>query len=132
MGAEDQEVTVMAVESSATEVDPRRWWALGVLSLVLIVIGMDNLILNVALPTLVRQLHATPAQLQWIVDGYILAYAALLLSMGSLGAWGTGWDASGPSTPGCWPCWQGRWPQRSPARRPCSSLPARRWAWAWR
>jgi MFS family permease len=91
MGAEDQEVTVMAVEPSATEVDPRRWWALGVLSLVLIVIGMDNLILNVALPTLVRQLHATPAQLQWIVDGYILAYAGLLLSMGSLG---TGWDAS--------------------------------------
>jgi EmrB/QacA subfamily drug resistance transporter len=75
----------MAAEPSATQVDPRRWWALGVLSLVLIVIGMDNLILNVALPTLVRQLHATPAQLQWIVDGYILAYAGLLLSMGTLG-----------------------------------------------
>ncbi len=46
-----------------TEVYRRRWWVLEVLSLVLIVIGMDNLILNVALPTLARQTarHPQPA-----------------------------------------------------------------------
>ena len=58
---------------------------MAVLCLVLVVIGMDNLILNVALPTLVRDLQASASQLQWVVEGYILAFAGLLLSMGSLG-----------------------------------------------
>ena len=48
--------------------DPKRWWALGVLCLSLLVIGLDNTILNVALPTLVEDLHATASQQQWIVD----------------------------------------------------------------
>lgn len=63
----------------------RRWWTLGVLSLSLVVIGMDNTILNVALPTLARKLHATGSELQWTVDAYTLVFAGLLLSMGSLG-----------------------------------------------
>src|SRR5437879_6137497 len=63
----------------------RRWWILGVLCLSLLVIGLDNTILNVALPTLVRQLHASNSQLQWIVDAYTLVFAGLLLSAGSLG-----------------------------------------------
>ena len=46
----------------------RRWWILGVLCLALLVIGLDNTILNVALPTLVRDLGASTSQLQWIVD----------------------------------------------------------------
>lgn len=74
-----------SVDPEAPQADPRRWWALGVLSLVLVVIGMDNLIVNVALPTLVRDLSASGNQLQWIVDAYILVFAGLLLSMGSLG-----------------------------------------------
>ncbi len=63
----------------------RRWWILGVLCLSVVIIGMDNFILNVALPTLVRDLHASETQLQWMVDSYILLFAALLLTMGSLG-----------------------------------------------
>ncbi|MDQ2826030.1 MAG: DHA2 family efflux MFS transporter permease subunit [Actinomycetota bacterium] len=63
----------------------RRWWTLGVMCLSLMVIGVDNTILNVALPTLVRDLHATTSQLQWIVDAYTLVFAGLLLSAGSLG-----------------------------------------------
>jgi EmrB/QacA subfamily drug resistance transporter len=63
----------------------RRWLTLGVLCLSLIVIGIDNTILNVALPTLVRDLNATTSQLQWIVDGYTLVFAGLLLTAGSLG-----------------------------------------------
>lgn len=66
-------------------VHQKRWWTLGVLCMSLIVIGVDNTILNVALPTLVRDLGATTSQLQWIVDGYTLVFAGLLLTMGSLG-----------------------------------------------
>jgi EmrB/QacA subfamily drug resistance transporter len=63
----------------------RRWWTLAVLCLSLLVIGLDNTILNVALPTLVRDLHANASQLQWIVDAYALVFASLLLTAGSLG-----------------------------------------------
>ena len=45
---------------------------------------MDNTILNVALPTLVRELHATSSELQWIVDSYAMVFAGLLLVGGSL------------------------------------------------
>jgi MFS family permease len=47
-------------------------------------INLDTTIVNVALPTLVRQLHASNSQLQWIVDAYNLVFAALLLAAGSL------------------------------------------------
>ncbi|MGD9796751.1 MAG: MFS transporter [Acidimicrobiia bacterium] len=63
----------------------RRWWALGVLCLSLLVVGIDTGILNVAIPTLVRDLDATPAELQWIVDAYVLVFAGLLLTGGKLG-----------------------------------------------
>lgn len=64
---------------------PRRWWAFIALSFSLLVIGLDNTVLNVALPTLARDLGATESQLQWIVDAYTLVFAGLLLTMGSLG-----------------------------------------------
>jgi EmrB/QacA subfamily drug resistance transporter len=51
----------------------------------LLVIGLDNTILNVALPALVRDVHASTSSLQWIVDGYTLVFAGLLLTAGSLG-----------------------------------------------
>ena len=63
----------------------RRWWTLAVLCFSLLVIGVDNTILNVALPTLVGAVHASASQLQWIVDGYTLVFAGLLLTAGSLG-----------------------------------------------
>ena len=69
----------------AETIHRRRWATLGVLSLSLVIIGLDNTILNVALPTLVRELGATQSQLQWIVDAYILVFAGLLLTMGALG-----------------------------------------------
>ena len=65
--------------------DPRRWWTLVVLSASLLVIGLDNTILNVALPTLENDLGATSSQLQWIVDSYMLVFAGLLLTAGALG-----------------------------------------------
>src|SRR3954463_9713371 len=63
----------------------RRWAALAVLCFSLLVIGLDNTILNVALPRLAEELNASNSQLQWIVDGYTLVYAGLLLTAGSLG-----------------------------------------------
>ncbi len=63
----------------------QRWWILGVLCLSLLVIIVDNSILNVALPRLQEDLHATFSQLQWMVDSYTLVFACLLLTAGSLG-----------------------------------------------
>ena len=63
----------------------RRWAILPVLCLSLFLVVMDNTIVNVALPTLSRELGATTSQLQWIVDAYSLVFAGLLLAFGSLG-----------------------------------------------
>jgi EmrB/QacA subfamily drug resistance transporter len=63
----------------------RRWITLTVLCVSLLVIVMDNTILNVAIPSLVDDLGASNSQLQWIVDGYTLVFAGLLLTAGSLG-----------------------------------------------
>jgi len=70
---------------SSDALDPRRWWTLAVLCLSLLVIGLDNTILNVALPTLQGDLDASSSQLQWIVDVYMLVFAGALLTAGSLG-----------------------------------------------
>ena len=63
----------------------RRWLILPVLCLSLLIVVVGNTVLNVALPTLVRKLNASTTQLQWIVDGYSLVFAGLLLTAGSLG-----------------------------------------------
>src|SRR5262244_1304194 len=47
-------------------------------------VNLDTTMVNVALPAMVRQLHATTTQLQWVVDAYNLVFAALLLTFGSL------------------------------------------------
>jgi EmrB/QacA subfamily drug resistance transporter len=62
----------------------RRWLALAVLCVSLLIVTLDSTVLNVALPTLVRELHASSSDLQWIVDAYILVFAGLLLVAGSL------------------------------------------------
>jgi EmrB/QacA subfamily drug resistance transporter len=71
--------------SPSDVLDPRRWWTLVVLCGSLLIIGLDNTILNVALPTLDRDLDASSSQLQWIVDSYMLVFAAALLMAGALG-----------------------------------------------
>jgi EmrB/QacA subfamily drug resistance transporter len=63
----------------------RRWWILGVLSLSVLLVSVDNTIVNVALPTISRDLSATTSQLQWVVDAYTLVFAGLLLLGGHLG-----------------------------------------------
>ena len=63
----------------------RRWKTLAVLSLSLVIIGLDNTILNVALPTLQAEFGASASELQWMVDSYLLVFAGLLLVFGTLG-----------------------------------------------
>jgi EmrB/QacA subfamily drug resistance transporter len=71
---------------SVTEkVHRQRWWILSVLGLSLMTVIVGNTSLNVALPTLSRELGASTSQLQWIVDGYSLVFAGLLLSAGAIG-----------------------------------------------
>src|SRR4051794_2974355 len=62
----------------------RRWWVLGALILSVILVGLDSTILSVALPTLAADLGASTAQLQWIVDAFVLVLAGLLLPAGAL------------------------------------------------
>jgi EmrB/QacA subfamily drug resistance transporter len=63
---------------------PGRWLALAVLCVSLLMVTLDNTVLNVVLPTLVRDLKATDTQLQWIVDAYVIVFAGLLLVAGSI------------------------------------------------
>ena len=70
---------------NSTEPYPKRWRALIVLALSLLIISLDNTILNTALPSLRDDLDASGSALQWIVDSYLLVFAGLLLTAGCLG-----------------------------------------------
>jgi EmrB/QacA subfamily drug resistance transporter len=63
----------------------RRWATLSVLCVTLLLISLDNTVLNVALPSIARNLNASSSELQWMVDAYAVAFAGLLLSLGALG-----------------------------------------------
>lgn len=63
---------------------PRRWVILGVLCLSLLVLVVDNTVLNVAIPSLIRELHASSSDIQWMIDAYVLVFAGLLLTAGAL------------------------------------------------
>ncbi len=73
-----------AMTTVSAHADVRRWPALAVLCVSLLIVTLDNTVLNVALPTLVEKLHASSSDLQWIVDAYVLVFAGLLLVAGSL------------------------------------------------
>ncbi|MSO78704.1 MAG: DHA2 family efflux MFS transporter permease subunit [Acidimicrobiia bacterium] len=72
-------------ERVQAKAEERRWLILIVLCFSLLVIVLDNSILNVAIPRIQHDLHASTSQLQWMVDSYTLVFAGLLLTAGSLG-----------------------------------------------
>jgi EmrB/QacA subfamily drug resistance transporter len=84
-------MTAMAILTSPTDgrtdeqAYDRRWWTLAVLCLSLLIVFGGNSTLNVALPTLSRDLGATESQLQWVVAIYSLVFAGLLFTSGALG-----------------------------------------------
>ncbi|AZP20167.1 DHA2 family efflux MFS transporter permease subunit [Streptomyces aquilus] len=63
----------------------RRWLALGALALAMLTVGLDMTVLNIALPTLARDLHAGTAALQWFSTAYTLTLAGVMLPAGALG-----------------------------------------------
>jgi EmrB/QacA subfamily drug resistance transporter len=66
-------------------VDPRRWIALGVVLMASFMVLLDISIVNVAIPSIQRDLNASYAQIQWVLAGYQLAYAVILITGGRLG-----------------------------------------------
>ncbi|AYF72818.1 DHA2 family efflux MFS transporter permease subunit [Nocardia yunnanensis] len=73
-----------AAVTAAPARDPRRWWILGALCLTTLILIVDNMALSVAVPALAGDLHASAQQIQWILDSYMLVFAGLLLTSGSL------------------------------------------------
>ena len=65
--------------------DNRRWWALGAMCFALFMIMLDNTVVNVALPSIQRDLDASISGLEWTVNAYTLSFAVLLVTGGRLG-----------------------------------------------
>jgi EmrB/QacA subfamily drug resistance transporter len=65
--------------------NPRRWWILTVLCLSSLVLMVDGMALTVAIPRMTQDIGASTQDIQWILDSYILVFAGLLLTSGSLG-----------------------------------------------
>ena len=63
---------------------PSKWWTLAAVAIGVFMLLLDITIVNVALPDIQRQLHASISELQWVIDAYALSLAALLLTAGSL------------------------------------------------
>jgi EmrB/QacA subfamily drug resistance transporter len=63
----------------------RRWWTLGAMCFALFMIMLDNTVVNVALPSIQRDLHTTLSALEWTINAYTLTFAVLLVTGGRLG-----------------------------------------------
>ncbi len=70
---------------AASRVQKLRWWTLAVLSVTMVIAAIDETILNVAIPSLQRDLDASSSALQWMVNSYMLVFGGTLLTMGGLG-----------------------------------------------
>jgi EmrB/QacA subfamily drug resistance transporter len=64
--------------------ETRKWWTLGAVAVGLFMIMLDNTIVNVALPSMQRELGIGVSELEWVVNGYALTFAVLLLTGGKL------------------------------------------------
>ena len=66
-----------------------RWWTLVVIAISVLIVVLDSTIVNIALPTLQREMNTTLSELQWIINAYIMVFGALMLTTGALGdRWG--------------------------------------------
>ncbi|MCB0128298.1 MAG: MFS transporter, partial [Caldilineaceae bacterium] len=77
------QATLMVAQSS--EKDRRRWLALVVLALSLLLVIMDGTIVNVAIPSIQRDLHASLVDVEWVNSIYSLIFAMTLILWGKLG-----------------------------------------------
>ncbi len=76
--------TAAAPSGVAEPVDPRRWWALGVIAVAQLMVVLDASIVNIALPSAQRDLGISDADRQWVVTAYTLAFGGLLLLGGRI------------------------------------------------
>lgn len=78
-----------SAESAASDqreaLDPRRWFTLVIVISAALIVVLDNSVLNVAIPTILREFHTTLPSVQWVVTGYALTFASLLIIGGRLG-----------------------------------------------
>jgi len=66
-----------------------RWWTLVVIAISVLIVVLDSTIVNIALPTLQREINTTISELQWIINAYIMVFGAFMLTTGALGdRWG--------------------------------------------
>src|SRR6059058_4643076 len=65
--------------------DNAKWWTLGAMCFALFMIMLDNTVVNVALPSIQRDLHSSLSNLEWTVNAYTLSFAILLATGGRLG-----------------------------------------------
>ena len=65
--------------------DDRKWWTLAAMCFALFMIMLDNTVVNVAMPSIQRELHASFESLEWVINSYVLSFAALILLGGKLG-----------------------------------------------
>ncbi len=72
-------------EKVQTDVYGKRWWTLAIVSVTVVLATIDETILNVAIPSLQRDLSASASSLQWMVNSYMLVFGGLLLTMGGVG-----------------------------------------------
>ena len=91
-GEEQRRRAPMGSGGAEPEQRGNKWWTLVAVCLGTFMLLLDITIVNVALPDIQAQLHATFSDLQWVIDAYALTLAALLLTAG---AWPTCTDAAG-------------------------------------
>ncbi len=72
-------------EEAQSRKDRLRWWTLVVVSVTVLLATIDETILNVAIPSLQRDLGASASSLQWMFNSYMLVFGGLLLTMGGVG-----------------------------------------------
>jgi EmrB/QacA subfamily drug resistance transporter len=70
--------------ADAEAVDPKRWWALGVIAIAQLMVVLDATVVNIALPSAQRALDISTADRQWIITAYTIAFGGLLLLGGRI------------------------------------------------
>ncbi len=78
-------VATTTIKKAKSRIQRLRWWTLGIVSVTVLLATIDETIVNVAIPSLQRDLGSSASSLQWIVNAYILVFGGLLLTMGGVG-----------------------------------------------
>src|ERR1700712_5229946 len=91
----------------------RRWWVLATVVAAQFMFGVDAFIVNVAIPTIAAELHASAAQIEAVIAIYLIAYATLVVTGGRLGdIYGTRnvfvAGVAGFTSPRCGAAWRNR------------------------